>query len=309
MATIDDLRKIFFENVSLKAVSLLLAFLLWFNVSSEQVIDRTLSIPVEFLNTPADLEISNDYAKMLDVHVRTRRGFLNSTNNSGISAVVNLQGATRGERIIPITEANIRKPDGVTISNVSPSRITLVLERTVHKLVPIEPVIAGTPLPGYQISRVWADPGEIQITGPESRVNRAFKAITEVVHVSGAKRSIQRDVNVDISDSKLRIERVNPVRVEVLIEEERAIEKITIPLSLGKGLRAAIKSVQLQVSYPKNYRKTLKPSMFIAKVDRSALGSSKEREVVPTIAITGLVDRSVRIDKVNPERVKVRMGS
>ncbi|MBI4456958.1 MAG: YbbR-like domain-containing protein [Acidobacteria bacterium] len=302
-----NIRKPLFDNLGLKAVSLLLAFLLWFNVSSEQVIERTVSVPVEFLNTPSSLEIFNDYTKSLDVHVSTRRGSL-SSSGSNISAVVNLRNTGEGEHIIPITEANVRRPEGVTVLNITPSRITLVLERTRSRLVPIEPQIVGVPTPGYQITRVRTNPRELMITGPETRVRKAFKVVTEPIYVSGVKDSIERNVNVDIEDSKLRIDRVTPVEVEVLIEPERSTERLIVPLFSGHGLRTPTRTLELQVSYPKTYRSAVKASMFSLRVDRPVDAvPGEEREVVPQIILNKQVENIVRVDKVTPERVKVRI--
>ncbi|HEY3130862.1 MAG TPA: CdaR family protein [Acidobacteriota bacterium] len=301
-----EIRKFLFDNLGLKLVSLFLAFLLWLNVSSEQVVDRTVSVPVEFLNMPGNLEISNDYVKTLDVQVNTRRGSLSATNVN-MSAVVNLHDAREGERIIPITEADIRKPDGVSIQSISPSRITLTLEKTKSKLVSVEPQLTGKPAPGYQITQVTAFPSEIMVTGPESRVQRATKAVTEAIDVSDAKGPVHREVNVDVADAKLRIDRASPVRVEVLIEEQRASETLTVPLVAGQGLHPAVRSVELQVSYPKTYRRTLKPSMFSVRLEKPEHAKrGQEIELAPQVTMQER-PQLIRVDKVIPERVKAKV--
>ncbi len=301
-----DLRKLLFDNLGLKLVSLLLAFLLWFNVSSEQVVDRTVTVPVEFVNMPSNLEISNDYTKNLDVQVSTRRGSLSGANVN-ISAVVNLQDAPEGERIIPITEANIRKPDGVAIQNISPSRITLTLEKTRSKLVRVEPQISGKPAPGFQMTQVTVTPAEIMVSGPESRVQHATRAITEPIDISNVKGSVEHEVNVDVPDAKLRIDRVSPVRVEILIEEQRASETLTVPLVAGQGLLPAVRSVELQVSYPKTYRRSLKPSMFSVRLEKPEYARrGQELELTPQVTMQEK-PQLIRVDKVIPKRVKVKV--
>ncbi|MBI2822246.1 MAG: YbbR-like domain-containing protein [Acidobacteria bacterium] len=304
-----ELRGLLFDNLGLKLVSLLLALLLWFSVSSEQVYERTVSVPVEFLNIPASLEISNDYTRTLDVQITARRGGLFSSGNVAMSAQVNLQDAGVGERIVPITEADIRKPDTVVVLNITPSRIALVLERTSTKLVPVDPQIVGTPAPGYQVMRVQAIPPEITVTGPESRVRRAVKAVTEPIEISGAKSSVQRDVNVDVAESKLRVDRIHPVRVGVLIEEERVSETVVVPLSVDPGLRAAVRTVQLQVSYPKARPVPLTPSMFSVRLQKPADAvAGEERDLAPQVSLNRQAPDTVRVERVTPDRIKVRIG-
>jgi YbbR domain-containing protein len=301
-----NLRKLLFDNLGLKLVSLLLAYLLWFNVSSEPVVERALTVPVEFLNTPPNLEISNDYTKNLDVHVSTRRGAL-SGGNVNISAVIDLHDAHEGERIIPIGDADIRKPEGVTVLHITPSRITLVLERTAGKLVRVEPQISGLPAPGYQVTSVISTPGEIMVTGPESRVQKVVKAVTETIDISNAKAPVDREVNVDVADAKLRIDRVSPVRVQVLVEEQRNREKLEVPLVVASGLHTNTKAIELFISFPKTYAKTLRPSMFTVRLDRPA--NAKRGDVVELAPQVTMNERpqAIRVDKVIPEKVKVKI--
>ena len=44
------LREFLFNNIGLKLISLLLALLLWLQVAGQQTVQRTLSLPVEFVN-------------------------------------------------------------------------------------------------------------------------------------------------------------------------------------------------------------------------------------------------------------------
>jgi YbbR domain-containing protein len=301
-----NLRKLLFDNLGLKLVSLLLAYLLWFNVSSEPVVERALTVPVEFLNTPPNLEISNDYTKNLDVHVSTRRGAL-SGGSVNISVLIDLRDAHEGERIIPIGDADVRKPEGVTVLHVTPSRITLVLERTGHKLVRVEPQLTGLPAAGYQVTSVAATPGEIMVTGPESRVQKVVKAVTETIDISNAKASVDREVNVDVADAKLRIDRVSPVRVQVLIEEQRNTEKLEVPLVVAPGLQTNTKAVELFVSFPKTFARTLRPSMFSIRLDRPVNAKrGAEMELPPQVTMNER-PQAVRVDKIVPEKIKVKV--
>ena len=302
-----NFRGILLHNLPLKLVSVGLAALLWFNVASEQVVERTVSAPVEFLNVPPSLEISNDYVRTLEVHIGTRRGLLMG-GFTPISAVVNLQDAREGERIIPITEDDVRKPDGVTVLNITPSRVTVLLERTQARLVPVEPQIWGTPARGYQLTQSDAFPSEILVTGPGSRVIKAAKATTESIDISGAASSLQRDVNVNISDPKLRIDRVNPVRVQVLIEPVRHNESITVPLVVGPGLQSTTRTLQLNVSYPQDMNLSLGPNLFTARLDKPAEArGGQDLDLPPRVVVDSEIGHAVRVDRVIPSRVKVQV--
>ena len=51
-------------------ISLFLAVALWYNVGGEQTVDTSVMIPVEVLNLPRELVISNQFKKEIEVTVR-----------------------------------------------------------------------------------------------------------------------------------------------------------------------------------------------------------------------------------------------
>ena len=70
----STVRDFFLSNLPLKAVSLMLAFLLWNQVASLRTAQRTVTVPLVIVNMPENLEISNDYLRQVDVEVRSRGG-------------------------------------------------------------------------------------------------------------------------------------------------------------------------------------------------------------------------------------------
>ena len=73
MDTMSRLLKPSVNNLSLKILAVLLAFLLWIQVASQETVQMTLAAPVEFLDMPTDLEISNDYPREVEVVLQTDR--------------------------------------------------------------------------------------------------------------------------------------------------------------------------------------------------------------------------------------------
>mgnify|MGYP003342153711 CR=1 FL=1 len=79
----------FRRHVSLKLVSIALAFLLWLVVSGEQVVERSFRIPLEFSNLPAQLEIVGDPPEVIDVRVRGSSGLLSRVGRDRKSTRLN----------------------------------------------------------------------------------------------------------------------------------------------------------------------------------------------------------------------------
>jgi hypothetical protein len=226
------------ENLPLKAASLALAVLLWFVIAGEKTSERGISVPLELQNFPKDLELTGDPVNSVEVRLRASPGIIHALRLGEISAQINLTGAGEGERIIPLTPEAIRVPFGVRVVKITPASITLNLERTIEKAVPIRPRLLGRPAPGYEVGEVSSDPPEIHIAGPKSRVQEVESAFTEPVSVEGAQAPVTEAVNIGLEDPLLRVQGASRVRVSARVEEvreKRTFEGLAVATRGGQG--------------------------------------------------------------------------
>lgn len=302
------LRGLLLNNLGLKGISLILAFLLWLQVGSQQTFQRTIAVPLEFYNLPADLEIIGDYAKEVDVIIRAQRRV---ESVGQMSAVIDFKNARPGTEIVPLTERNIiDSPSGVEVLDIIPARLRLELERITEKTVRVEPEIQGEPAPGYQIASVRVWPSEVTITGPESNVDKMTGARTVPIDVSGRSASFTNSADLDPQDPRLRVDLNTPVEVEIEIEEERrevSFARVAIEVEPKKrGVRLLTRTLKLVGSVPISFEGKLAAKHFRVLVHVNDLEPRDEAyELVPEIIPpqTGLF----RVESLKPEKVKVRV--
>jgi YbbR domain-containing protein len=211
--------RLLLDNLPLKLVSLVLSVLLWFLIAAEKTSERGLSVPVEFQNVPKDLEMTNDPVDTVEVRLRASPGIIQGLQPRELSAQIDLAGTAEGERIIHLTPDSVRVPFGVRVVKVTPSIVTLNFERTLEKVVPIRPRLVGRPAPGCEVAEVVADPSEVRIVGPRSRVQEIESAFTEPISVEGAQSSVMESVAVGLEDPLLRLAGSSRVRVTAKIRE------------------------------------------------------------------------------------------
>jgi YbbR domain-containing protein len=205
------------QNLPLKLVSLVLATVLWFVIAGEKTSEMGLSVPVELKNFPTDLELTGDAVNAVEVRLRASPSIIQSLGPQEVSAHVDLSGVVEGEHIVNLTADSIRIPFGVKVVRINPSTLTLNLERTVQKMVPVRARLLGRPAPGYEVAEVTAAPPEVRVTGPKSRVQEAEGAFTEPVSVEGAASTVVETVNLGVEDPLLRIQGSPRVRVTARI--------------------------------------------------------------------------------------------
>jgi YbbR domain-containing protein len=201
------------DHLPLKLASLALAVLLWFVIAGEKTSEMGLSAPVELQNFPKNLELTGDPLNTVEVRLRASPGIIRRLAPGDVSAHIDLADSHEGERIVHLTPDSVQVPFGVTVVKISPSIITLNLERTQQKTVPVRPRLLGRPALGYEVAEVTTEPAEVRIAGPKSRVQEVESAYTEPVSVEGAEANVVDQVNVGVEDPLLRIQGSPRVRV------------------------------------------------------------------------------------------------
>jgi YbbR domain-containing protein len=208
-------------DLPLRLASLALAVGLWFVIAGKQTAERGLAVPVELRNVPRDLELTGDPVNTVDVRVRASPGLINSLDSGRILATIDLAGAEEGERIVQLTPDQIRVPFGFRVVKITPALLTLNLERTERKTVPVRPRLIGRPAPGFEVAEVSSDPVLVTVVGPRSRVREIESAFTEPVSVEGAGQTVEEPVNVGLEDPLLRLEGGSQVQVTARVREAR----------------------------------------------------------------------------------------
>ena len=209
------------RHIGLKIMSIALAALLWLVVAGEQIVERSIRIPLEFTNMPEQLEPVGEPPESVDVRVRGSSGRLSRIATGELVAVVNLQGARPGQRLFHLSGSDVRSPFGVEVLQVIPTTLYMAFEPSLTKTVPVMPEVEGDPAPGYEIAVRTAEPATVDIVGPRTAVAAITAAITEPVSVAGESQPVVKTVSVGVSDPTVRLKSVDVVRVTVSLRPVR----------------------------------------------------------------------------------------
>jgi YbbR domain-containing protein len=206
-----------FRNLGLKFVSTLVAILLWLVVAGERVVERVMRSPVEFQNLPAGLEIVGNPPDTVEVRLRGSSGALSRIGSGDMSAVIDLETARPGRRLLHITPSQVNVPYGIDIVQVAPSTLTMEFEVSGIRSVRVEPDIDGRPAAGYEVTQVTSDPASVEVAGPETALKLLQAAITEPISVTDQTRTLREVVTIGVPDSSLRLRTPQTAVVTVTI--------------------------------------------------------------------------------------------
>ena len=155
------------KNWVLKLLSLLFALFLWYFVVGEDKVDMNVTIPVEIVNLPRDLVISNQFKKQLEVTISGQRSLIRALTEQHISRYIDLSKVSPGTLVIQHQPDSISLPRGLNILRIQPPTLTLLLDQLIKKELSIKPILVGKVDKYYKLDSVVADPPTLEISGPQ----------------------------------------------------------------------------------------------------------------------------------------------
>ena len=270
-----------FRHLGLKILAITLATLLWLTVAGEQVVERALRVPLEIQGKPENLAIVGDPPGAVDVLVRGSSALLSRLEVGEVVVVLDLSTARPGSRLFNLRTDQVKVPHGVEVAQVIPGTLSLELEKSSRRTVPVVPALDGEPAPGFIVGQSRSDPATVDVIGPESRVRRLAEATTEPVRIDGQREHVRDVVTVGVADSAVRL--VEPRSATVLVEivpapVERTVEGVPVRWrNLGSSYRARINPslARVQIRGGRDALEAVRADAIEAFVDLAGLGPGR----------------------------------
>ena len=134
----------------------------------------------------------------VDVSLGVRMQELSRVSSDKVSARASLSAITEpGTHELAIQVSS----ELGTVYTQSQSKIKVDVERLVSKMVPVRSEIQGTAPEGYSVGSVSLTPNVIEVTGPESLVNRVYQATVQL-DVSNLTQSYTGSQNFVLMDAE-----------------------------------------------------------------------------------------------------------
>ena len=271
-----------FRHLGLKVLAITLASVLWFTVAGEHVVERSLRVPLAVRNLPTHLEIVGDLPDSVDVRVRGSSAQLSRLDPGDVVAMLDLSSDRTGQRLFHLRADEVRVPYGIEVAQVIPPTISLSLEKSVKRSVPIVPATDGDPAAGFVVGRILAEPSTVMIVGPESNVRDVASATTEAVDIDGKDQRVREVVNIGVTDSQVRLVDMPQTTTVVIDIWPAPIERdlMGVPVrsrNLAPGLipRIVPEVVRVGVRGQRDALARLRPDNIDAFVDLAGLGPGR----------------------------------
>lgn len=296
------------EDWLLKLISLLFAVFLWYFVVGEDKVDLNVLIPIEIVNLPRDLVVSNQYKKELDVTLSGARGLIRGLSRQNVRRTVDLSGAEPGTTVIHNTPDTISLPRGIRVMRIQPTNVVLLIDRLIQKTIGIKPVVEGKTPDGFQLDSVTVKPDSIMITGPQALFADTHNLFTDTIDISTITASQERQVSLDLSPGIAELLGETMVTVRVAITkrlEKKTVPEVTITLTdqdenYGYYWEPSTVTVLADIPTTMLQKDTNVVEYFTAEADVSNLVPGRH-----TLAVAIKASPGILVHEITPQKLQV----
>ncbi len=294
----------------LKLVSLGLAVVLWYFVGGEDRVDKNVMIPIEIINLPRDLVISNQFKKEIEVTVSGPRSLILDMSNRAITRQIDLSDATPGTMVTENDNDHIPVPRGITVQRVQPSSIILSLDKLIDKDFLVIAKTVGEVAKGYYVKKLQTDPETISITGPRTVLAQFDELYTKELNLDEVNESTQLQVPLELDSSIVDLIGETSVTVDL----EIGLKTVTKTLTDIK-VNAEINGEKREVS-PAVVKVTANiPKLLLARdvdirglFNVMAVKMAGESDLLLNVVVRPEVELPIEILSVIPSSVKLTDG-
>lgn len=285
-------------------MALLLAITAWFAVGSEERTEANIQLGLELLNIPKNLIVTNEIPTYIEVQVQGPRSAIRELTADRPHKQIDLSRATPGSLTIPLSPSSLNLPRGIMATRIRPTSLTITLDEALTKKVAIQPIINGTPAPGFEVSDIQVSPQEVLLSGPK-KILQHLRAINTIpVDISNLNSSVSRNVDLDFQNQPLTYAEPQPVVAKINIRP-KLLSKVlaNIPVRAipgGTGVRLTPSKVSVAIRGPVTNMEMLRPEELEATVDLRGLAAGQHR-----LPVTISLPAGLEVQKVSPATVTV----
>ena len=216
------IHKAFTENWPIKLASLVMALTLWFYVTSKGKTELTITVPLELRNIPAGMTVVGDVPGKLEVRLQGQERLLRDiTSGKKVLGILDLARGRHGENAMHLSPYDIKRPNGVLVTYIAPSEISVKLEPVVQKTVRLFPTVQGKPAPGYRFLGASVTPTRLTLEGPASIVRTFTRLYTLPLDITDLRARTELTPRIDFQGRPVKVLEQD-IRVTIAIEKERS---------------------------------------------------------------------------------------
>ena len=185
------LRGIFVEHLGLKILAALLTATVFLLVGTDEQREITARVGVAYV-LPDGKVLVSERVDEIKVTIKGPWRRIKRFDERELDRITLDVSQVRGGEV-PIETDQIKVPDGLAVTSVSPPAVLVAFENRIEREVEVAPSLSGRPVLGYAVvvGEIRVDPRRVTVRGPEGVVAAMSQVRTQDIPVDGRSRSFQ----------------------------------------------------------------------------------------------------------------------
>jgi diadenylate cyclase len=138
------------------------------HIAGFEMLEKVLTVPVEYVATPRDTVLVGDKAAEVKLHLVGRKPELDTLTPSQLSVKIDLSKAVPGRHAFLISQENVKLPKKVQLLDVVPSNLTLTLAGVMEQNISVKPQLVGKLPHGIKLKSVQVNPEKVRASFPST---------------------------------------------------------------------------------------------------------------------------------------------
>ncbi|MBO5822886.1 MAG: YbbR-like domain-containing protein [Lentisphaeria bacterium] len=250
-----------------KLSALVLACLLYWNLSDREKTTKYVTVPVE-VDAAAGLFVPEDFK----LEVRTAvKGTERSLRDLKIKGTIKVDKTDRrnGKFRIRLDDRNFERRKDVEVTKVEPELVELPIQMYIQRDVKIIPKTGGKVQGGFELKSIECNPGSIRISGPENEVNAIEYIETETLNLDFDRNFTQ----------KLKL--IRPQLKNVVCSATETIVKVEIAPMLNAN--KVFNNIPVRYLLPQSTLSVQKPFSIVPSLSKVSLNIIAPQAVLEDI--------------------------
>lgn len=225
-----SLRDFFTQNLGYKLIALLLALLLWFDVTSDETTVIDYPVPLRIAVEGRDMIITNEIPEEVEVTFTGTGSELLRLDEESLTIRKTVEGGENDTTAVSLEPRDVDRPADLNVTPlaVTPGQVSVVTDRFIEKTVSLEPIGMPVADEGYQVLNVRVEPRRVNVRGVTAEVRPIGSLALDLSQISREPGPFDERLEIAVPES-LRTVSVDPdsvrirgtvVRVEEIETEE-----------------------------------------------------------------------------------------
>ncbi len=158
-------RKETFQLSIAAILSVVLIASIWSNFlrSSDTLIN--LEVPIQFKNRQSGMEVVEVSENNVNLQISGSNALLRSISSDKLYVEINLENVDIGENNFTLTSKNIQLPPGISLNQITPSTVNVLIDSIETKDLPVQVDWVGKLSQQLRLNSVYVEPSTVRLTG------------------------------------------------------------------------------------------------------------------------------------------------